>query len=161
MAPPKAEVSGAMMKIFVDADGCPVKEEIYRVARRHRLAVRVVANSWMRTPHDPLVEMKVVSGRFDAADDWIVEQVTESDLVVTADIPLAARCLEKGATVLGHRGRPFTEDSIGDALASRELMAQLRDMGVVSGGPRPFEKKDRSSFLHSLDEAIRKHQKKT
>ena len=144
------------MRIFVDADGCPVKEEIYRVARRHGLPVRVVANSWMRTPSDPRVEMKVVSGAFDAADDWIVEQVTENDLVVTADIPLAARCLEKGATVLGHRGRPFTEDSIGEALAGRELMTQLREMGVVSGGPRPFNRKDRSSFLHNLDEAIRK-----
>ena len=143
------------LRIFIDADGCPVKEEVYRVARRHGLSVRVVANSWMRTPSDSLIELKVVSGAFDAADDWIVEETTEKDLVVTADIPLAARCLEKGAKVLGHRGRPFTEDSIGEALASRELMTQLRDMGVVSGGPRPFEKKDRSSFLHSLDEAIR------
>ncbi len=125
------------------------------MARRHGLPVRVVANSWLRTPGDALVELQVVSGAFDAADDWIVEAVTEKDLVVTADIPLAARCLKKGAKVLGHRGRPFTEDSIGEALASRELMSQLRDMGVVSGGPRPFEKKDRSSFLHSLDEAIR------
>jgi hypothetical protein len=139
----------------VDADGCPVKEEVYRVARRHDLLVRVVANSRMRVPDDRQVELKVVSGAFDAADDWIVEVVTEKDLVVTADIPLAARCLEKGAKVLGHRGRPFTEDSIGEALASRELMSQLRDMGVVSGGPAPFAKKDRSSFLHSLDEAIR------
>lgn len=145
-----------MVTIFVDADGCPVKEEIYRVARRHGLPVRVVANSWMRTPNDSLVELEVVSGAFDAADDWIVEQVTENDLVVTADIPLAARCLEKGAAVLGHRGRPFTEDSIGEALASRELMTQLREMGVVSGGPKPFNPRDRSSFLHSLDEAIRK-----
>ncbi len=125
------------------------------MARRHRLPVRVVANSWMRTPDDQGVELKVVSGAFDAADDWIVESVTDKDLVVTADIPLAARCLEKGARVLGHRGRPFTKDSIGEALASRELMSQLREMGVVSGGPRPFAKKDRSSFLHSLDEAIR------
>ena len=141
--------------ILVDADACPVKEEIYRVARRHRLPVRVVANSWMQTPSDSLVELKVVSGAFDAADDWIAEQATEKDLVVTADIPLAARCLEKGAKVLGHRGRPFTEESIGEALASRELTAQLREMGVVSGGPRPFAKKDRSSFLHNLDEAVR------
>lgn len=148
------------MIIFVDADGCPVKEEIYRVARRYDLSVRVVANSWMRTPSGGRVRMEVVSGAFDAADDWIAEAVTETDLVVTADIPLAARCLEKGAKVLGHRGRPFTEDSIGDALASRELMSQLRDMGVVSGGPAPFAKKDRSSFLHSLDEAIRELERK-
>ncbi len=141
--------------IFIDADGCPVKDEIYRVARRHGLPVRVVANSWLRTPSDSLVELTVVSGAFDAADDWIAEAVTEKDLVVTADIPLAARCLEKGAKVLGHRGRPFTEDSIGEALASRELMSQLRDMGIASGGPPPFAKKDRSSFLHNLDEAIR------
>ncbi len=148
------------MIIFIDADGCPVKEEVYRVARRHRLPVRVVANHWMRTPSDGQVEMQVVSGAFDAADDWIAERVTRADLVVTADIPLAARCLEKGAKVLGHRGRPFTEDSIGEALASRELMTQLREMGVVSGGPRPFAKKDRSSFLHSLDEAIREQERK-
>lgn len=141
--------------LFVDADGCPVKEEIYRVARRHGVRVTLVANSWMRTPGDDLMELVVVSGTFDAADDWIVERVAENDLVVTADIPLAARCLEKGAKVLGHRGRPFTEESIGEALASRELMAQLRDMGVASGGPRPFEKKDRSRFLHHLDEAVR------
>ncbi len=141
--------------IFVDGDGCPVKEEIYRVARRHSLPVMVVANSWMRIPSDRLVELKVVSAAFDAADDYIAEAATETDLVVTADIPLAARCLEKGAKVLGHRGRPFTEDSIGEALAARELMTQLREMGVASGGPRPFEKKDRSNFLHSLDQAIR------
>lgn len=143
------------MNLFVDADGCPVKEEIYRVARRHGVRVTLVANSWLRTPGDDLVELVVVSGAFDAADDWIVERVVEKDLVVTADIPLAARCLEKGAKVLGHRGRRFTEESIGEALASRELMAQLRDMGVASGGPRPFEKKDRSRFLHQLDEAVR------
>ena len=142
------------MIIYVDADGCPVKEEVYRVARRHDLPVRLVANSWMRIPDDRRVKLKVVSGAFDAADDWIVKVVSAKDLVVTADIPLAARCLEKGAKVIGHRGRPFTEDSIGEALASRELMSQLREMGVVSGGPRPFAKKDRSSFLHSLDEAV-------
>ena len=141
--------------LFVDGDGCPVKEEVYRVARRHRLRVVVAANSWMRVPGDALVELKVVGRAFDAADDWIAENATDRDLVITADIPLAARCLESGAIVLGHKGRRFTEDSIGDALASRELMSQLRDMGVVSGGPRPFEKKDRSRFLHGLDEAIR------
>ena len=143
------------LTIFVDADACPVKEEIYRVARRRGHRVQVVANSWMRVPAESFVALQVVSGTFDAADDWIVEETTEKDLVVTADIPLAARCLEKGSKVLGHRGRPFTEESIGEALASRELATQLRDMGIVSGGPRPFEKKDRSSFLHNLDEAIR------
>ena len=148
------------MIIYVDADGCPVKEEIYRVARRHGLAVRVVANSWMRTPGESPIELKVVSGAFDAADDWIAEAVTDQDLVITADIPLAARCLDKGAQVLGHRGRPFTEESIGEALASRELMSQLRDMGLASGGPPPFAKKDRSSFLHNLDETIRSLKKR-
>lgn len=148
------------MIIYIDGDGCPVKEEIYRVARRHGLPVRVAANSWMRTPSESLIELTVVSGAFDAADDWIVEAVKENDLVITADIPLAARCLEKGAKVLGHRGRPFTEESIGEALASRELMSQLRDMGLASGGPPPFAKKDRSSFLHNLDEAIRRLKKR-
>jgi uncharacterized protein YaiI (UPF0178 family) len=143
-----------LLKIFIDADACPVKQETYRVAKRYGLQVTLVANSWMQTPHGELVELVVVGGKFDEADDWIVEQIGEDDIAITADIPLAGRCLEKGAQVLGPKGRPFTEESIGDALATRELMSQLRDMGAVSGGPAPFAKQDRSNFLQGLDKAI-------
>lgn len=143
-----------MIQIYVDADACPVKEEIYRVAKRHELKVLVVANSRMGIPRDPLFELVIVSGRFDAADDWIAERADAASIVVTADIPLAARGLAKGARVLDPRGRPFSEDSIGDALASRELSAFLRDMGELGGGPRPYSPKDRSRFLGELENQI-------
>ena len=146
-------------RLIVDADACPVKDEVYRVAKRYGLKTLVVANSPMGVPPDALVELVVVAGDFDAADDWIAGQVTAADIVVTADIPLAARCLEAGARALDHKGRVFTPDSIGDALASRELMAHLRQLGDITGGPRPFTPRDRSSFLQSLDalvHAIRK-----
>ncbi len=143
-----------MLSIFVDADACPVKDEVYRVARRYGLSVRLVANQWMRVPGESEIELVVVDGDFDAADDWIVEHAGENDVVITADIPLAARCLEKGARVIGPKGREFKEDSIGDALATRELMSQLRDMGEVGQGPPPFEKKDRSRFLQQLDVVV-------
>lgn len=143
-----------MINIYVDADACPVKEEVFRVAKRHGLTVHVVANSRLNLPRDPLFKLVVVSGRFDAADDWIVEQATASDIVVTADIPLAARGLGKGARVLDPKGRPFTDASIGDALASREISAFLRDMGQVGGGPKPFAPADRSRFLGALENQI-------
>ena len=143
-----------MPTIYVDADACPVKQEVYRVAERYSMRVVLVANAWMRTPHHDWVELQVVSDGFDAADDWIVEESQAGDIVITADIPLAARCLENGAAVLGPKGKDFTEDNIGDALASRELLATLRDMGTVSGGPAPFDKKDRSRFLQRLDAII-------
>ena len=145
-----------MTQIYIDADGCPVKDEVYKVALRHRVKVFVVANSRMRRPAQGDVEVVAVPGAFDAADDWIAERAGKGDVVISADIPLAARCLEKGARVLGPKGRAFTEDSIGEALASRELSSQLREMGVISGGPAPFGKRDRSRFLHSLDEMLRK-----
>ncbi len=143
-----------MPGIFVDADACPVKEEVYRVARRYGVRVTLVADAWMRTPDDGGIELVVVKGDFDAADDWIAEHVGAGDVVITADIPLAARCLEQGARVLGIKGREFTEDSIGEALASRELMSELRDLGVATGGPAPFDKRDRSTFLQRLDEIL-------
>ncbi len=144
-----------MPDVFVDADACPVKEEVYRVARRHALEVTLVSNSWMRTPLDERIRLVVVGGGLDAADDWIAEHVREDDIVVTADIPLASRCLEKGAQALAPAGRVFTEEMIGEALATRELLSQLREAGVVTGGPPPFEKRDRSRFLQNLEEAIR------
>ena len=143
-----------MPDIYVDADACPVKEEVYRVAKRYGIPVFVVANRGMRVPREPGVELVVVGGGFDAADDWIAERAGGDDIVISADIPLADRCLKAGARVLGPRGKPFTEDSIGDAMAGRELLSQLRDMGEVSGGPAPISKKDRSLFLHRLDEMV-------
>ncbi len=149
-----------MTEIYVDADACPVKEEVYRVAQRYGLRVVLVSNAWLRVPNEEWLELVVVGAELDAADAWIVEHVSGDDIVVTADIPLAAMCLEKGAGVLGPRGRPYTEDSIGGALATRELMSQLREMGEVSGGPPPFEKRDRSQFLQALDRMINAVQKR-
>jgi len=142
------------IKLYIDADACPVKNEVFRVARRHQLKVYLVSNSSMRIPPDEFIEQIIVHGGFDAADDWIATHITETDIAVTADIPLAARCLKKGARVLDPKGRVFSEDSIGDALANREFTAFLRDMGTITGGPPPFEPRDRSRFLQRLDELI-------
>jgi uncharacterized protein YaiI (UPF0178 family) len=140
--------------IYVDADACPVKAEVVKVAERHGLAVVFVANAWLTVPRAPRVRVQVVSGAFDAADDWIAGQVQRDDVVVTADIPLAARCVKSGARVLGPSGKPFTDDNIGNALATRELMADLRAYGV-GGGPPPFGPKDRSRFLEALERVLR------
>jgi len=144
-----------VLDIYIDADGCPVKPEVYRVAARHGLKVTIVANSWMQTPRDESVRLVLVAGQFDSVDDWIVEHVTENDIVVSGDIPLASRCMKKGAKVLDTRGRVFTEDSIGEALATRDLLAHLREIGAVTGGPAPIGKQDRSRFLQGLDEVVR------
>ncbi|MCP4679388.1 MAG: YaiI/YqxD family protein [Deltaproteobacteria bacterium] len=143
-----------MLEIFIDADACPVKAEVYRVAERYGLLVTLVTNKWMRAPVKQWVKLVVVERNLDAADDWIAEKVDVDDIVVTADIPLAARCLEKGALVLGNTGHPFTEDNIGDAMATRDLMSELREIGNITGGPPPFSKRDRSRFLQKLDEMI-------
>jgi uncharacterized protein YaiI (UPF0178 family) len=140
--------------IYVDADGCPVRQEIDRVARRTKLPVVLVSNSWMRVPQRDGVELVVVGDGLDEADDWIAERAGKGDIVVTTDIPLAARCLEKGAYALGPRGHEFTEDTIGEALAGRELSAHLRESGIVTPGARPLEKKDRSRFLQQLDAIV-------
>ena len=143
-----------MLEIFIDADGCPVKQEVFRVAQRYQLQVTVVANTRIQIPKGDWVRLVVVEGQFDAADDWIVEQASADDIVVSGDILLAARCLEKDAQVLGHRGDTFTRDSIGEALAMRASLAHLRELGTITGGPAPFEKRDRSRFLQRLDETI-------
>lgn len=140
--------------IYVDADACPVKSEIYRVAERHRVKVFVVSNSYLQVPQDLLIERVVVSSGFDAADDWIAERAGRGAIVITADIPLASRCVKAGAEVIGPTGRPFSEASIGMALATRNLMEDLRAMGDVTGGPKAFSPKDRSAFLSALDVAI-------
>lgn len=142
------------VSILVDADACPVKDEIYRVAQRHRVRVVVVSNAWMRVPESPLVSRKVVSDGFDAADDRIVEMADNRSLVVTSDILLAERALKAGATVLAPTGKPFTTSSIGSAIATRAIMADLRAGGDQIGGPRPFSKADRSHFLQALDREI-------
>ena len=141
-------------RILVDADACPVKDEVYRVAFRHRVAVKVVSNMRMRVPEHALVERVVVSDKFDAADDWIADTAGPRDVVVTGDILLADRALKAGATVLGHNGKPFTDASIGGAIATRSIMADLRVGGDIVGGPPPFAKADRSRFLQALDEAL-------
>lgn len=142
-----------MGTIYLDGDACPVKNESYKVAQRHGLEVTVVANSWMRLPPLPHIRLEVVDDGFDAADDWIAEHAQPGDIVVTADIPLADRCLKAGARVLGPTGHPFTEANIGNALATRGLMSELRDSGVVRGGPAPMADRDRSRFLQALDAA--------
>jgi uncharacterized protein len=143
-----------VLNIYVDADACPVKEEVYRVARRYALNVTLVANSPQRIPDDERFSLIVVREGMDVADDWIAEHAGEGDIVITADIPLAARCLRNGARVIGTTGRPFTEDNVGGALATREILSELRGAGELTSGPPPFEKKDRSRFLQSLDTAI-------
>jgi hypothetical protein len=143
------------MRLFVDADACPVKDEIYRVAGRHRIPVTLVANARMWVPTNPSIELVVVQEGLDAADDWIVEQAQPLDLVVTGDVPLASRCIALGARVISPRGEPFSEDNVGDALATRDLLAELRSAGLATGGPPPVDERQRSRFLQQLDEMIR------
>jgi hypothetical protein len=138
----------------VDADACPVKDEVYKVAFRHEVPVAIVSNSIMRIPVHPLVERMVVSDAFDAADDWIAERANPAAVVITTDILLADRCLKAGATVIAPTGKPFTTSSIGAAIATRAIMADLRAGGDAIGGPAPFSKKDRSRFLSALDQAL-------
>ena len=142
--------------IYVDADACPVKEEVYRVAHRHSVKVLVVSNAFMMAPRDPLIERVIVGQGFDAADDWIAERAGAGDVVVTSDIPLAHRALKAGAQVIAPTGRAFDEASIGMALATRDLMQGLRATGEITGGPKPFSARDRSAFLSALDQALRR-----
>lgn len=145
-----------MLHIYVDADSCPVKQEVYRVAKRYQLQVTLVAAQWFRVPQEAWIHLEVVkeTGDLDAADDWIAGRAAAGDIVISDDIILASRCLATGARALTPRGRVFTEESIGEALAARELMADLREAGEVTGGPPPFEKADRSRFLQRLDEIV-------
>ncbi len=144
------------LRILVDADACPVKDEVYHVALRYEVPVVIVANSYIRIPEHPLISRQIVSDGFDAADDWIAEEADAASIIITADIPLADRSLKAGARVLGHNGKPFTPDSIGGALATRAIMADLRVgvAGIGAGGPGPFSKADRSRFLSALDAAV-------
>jgi uncharacterized protein YaiI (UPF0178 family) len=146
-------------RIYVDADACPVKDEIYRVAARYEVPVTVVANGFIRVPQDPLIERIAAGAGMDAADDWIAERAGAGDIVITADVPLASRCVKAGAAVVSPTGRLFTEDSMGMTLAVRNLMHDLRSAGEVTRGPRPFSPRDRSAFLSALDEMIRRLQR--
>jgi len=141
-------------RIFVDADGCPVKEEACRVGQRYHLEVTLVSNAWMRVPEGDHIELIIVDGGFDAADNWIVEHAEANDIVITTDIPLAARCVEKNVLALSPKGRIFTESAIGGDLANREFSSQMREHGMMTGGPAPFSKRDRSLFLQKLDQLI-------
>tara|TARA_R110000868_G_C10866789_1_gene761950 strand:+ start:144 stop:599 length:456 start_codon:yes stop_codon:yes gene_type:complete len=149
------------MEIYVDADACPVKEEVLRVAERHNLLVHIVSNSGMRPSRNPMVRQVIVPQTPDAADDWIAAHIKADDICITADIPLAARCIEQGASSLHSNGKPFTTESIGMALAMRDLMQQLREAGDVKGTNPPFTKEDRSRFLRSLEDTIQAHLRKT
>jgi uncharacterized protein YaiI (UPF0178 family) len=146
-------------RIYVDADACPVKDEIYRVAGRHGLPVSVVAGNFIRVPQDPLIERIAAGSGMDAADDWIAERAGRGDIVITSDIPLASRCVKAGAEVIAPNGKPFSEQSIGMTLAVRNLMTDLRSSGEVTGGPRSFAPRDRSAFLSALDQTIRRIQR--
>ena len=143
-----------MLTILVDADGCPVKEEIFRVAIKWGIKAVLVSNKRLRCPMSPLISSVVVGGNFDSADDWIVDNASAGDIVVTADIQLASRALDKDARVINPNGRLFTKETIGEAMATRELLASLRESGIQTGGPAPFKPKDRSLFLHVLQEEI-------
>lgn len=147
-------------RIYVDADACPVKDEIYRVALRHGVPVSVVAGNFIRVPHDPLIERIAAGSGMDAADDWIAERARPGDVVITSDIPLASRCVKAGADVIAPNGKPFTEESIGMTLAVRNLMTDLRSAGEVTGGPRSFAPRDRSTFLSALDQTLRRIQRR-
>jgi uncharacterized protein YaiI (UPF0178 family) len=157
LARPAQQGHGTTMtpiEILVDADACPVKNEIYKVAGRHGLKVHVVSNSFINVPRDPLIERVIVAEGMNKADDWIAERAAPGKIVITADIPLASRSVKAGASVIAPNGRVFTEDSIGLALATRNLMDELRSAGAVTGGPKPFSPRDRSAFLAALDQAI-------
>jgi uncharacterized protein YaiI (UPF0178 family) len=143
-----------LLNIFVDADACPVKQEVYRVAARYRINVTLVANSWMRVPTEDGFVLQVVGNGVDEADNWIVAHVTPDDIVVTADILLASRCVKAGAHAISPTGKAYTGENIGDAVATRNLLAELRGNGEITGGPAPFSKRDKSNFLQKLDQVI-------
>lgn len=149
-----------LLTILVDGDACPVKPEVFKVAERYNVPVVVVANSFVNLPRNPLFSRMIVSDGFDAADDWIAEQADAASIVVTADVPLAARAVKAGSTAIAPNGRPFTEAGMGLVLATRNLMTELRAAGEVTSGPRAFSARDRSTFLSALDEAVNRLRRK-
>lgn len=159
MVPPDGAPVDTAITIFVDADACPVKDEVYKVAQRYKVKVYVVANAPMMVPKTPAIERILVAEGPDVADDWIAERARSGGIVITADVPLAARCIKTGAAVIAPYGKAFTPQSIGDALATRNLMDSLRSSGEITGGPKPFTPRDRSTFLSALDLAISRLQR--
>lgn len=151
--------SNGLPDIYVDADACPVKAEVCKVARRYRLQVILVANARMRVTEPDVARLVIVNGDINAADDWIAEQVIAGDIVITADIPLASRCVKRGARVLAPTGHEWSDTNVGHALATRDLLSELRDAGAMLGGPPPFQPRDRSRFLQSLDQIIQDHKR--
>ncbi len=160
MAETREEPKPQAIRVFVDADACPVKPEIYRVAERYGLKVYVVANAFMAVPRSDMIERVIVPEGPDIADNWIAERAGDSDIVITADIPLAGRCVKKGATVVGPTGKPFTDDSMGMALATRDLLTDLRSAGATTRGPAPLSRQDISRFLSALDLAVTRLKRK-
>jgi len=150
----------SIIRVLIDADACPVKDEIYRVATRLGVPVSVVAGQLIRVPQDPLIERVAAGSGMDAADDWIAERAGPGDVVITSDIPLASRCVKAGAEVIAPNGKPFSEASIGLTLAVRNLMTDLRSSGEITGGPKSFSPRDRSTFLSALDQTIRRIQRR-
>lgn len=148
------------LTVYIDADACPVKDETYKVAARYGLPVVVVSNSFIQIPKSPLISRMIVDAGLDVADDWIVEQATAGDIIITNDIPLAGRVLEKAACAIAANGREFTQDSIGAALAHRSIMEHIRSTGEITGGPAPFAAADRSRFLQSLDQVVTRERRK-
>lgn len=148
------------IRIFIDADACPVKDEVYKVAARYGLKTFVVSNAFMMVPRTPLIEQVVVDAGPDVADDWIAEHIAPGDIAVTNDIPLAERVLKAGGQAIAPNGKPFTADSIGSAIAQRALMEQLRSTGDILGGPKPFDRNDRSRFLQALDAAVQREKRR-
>jgi uncharacterized protein len=146
-------------RIFIDADACPVKDEVYKVAARYGLMTFVVSNSFIQIPQSALIQRRIVDAGPDVADDWIADECQPGDIVITNDIPLADRVLKAGGAALAPNGRPFTSDSIGSALAQRSIMEHIRSTGEVTGGPRPFDRSDRSRFLQALDEAVQRQRR--
>ena len=153
-------MTGEPIRIFIDADACPVKDEVYRVAERYGLHTFVVSNSFMMIPRSPMIERIIVDAGPDVADDWIAEHTAPGDIAVTNEIPLADRVLKAGGHAVAPNGKPFTPDSIGSAIATRALMEQLRSTGEITGGPKPFDRSDRSRFLQALDQIIQKERRK-
>ena len=160
MAETREEPKPQAIRVFVDADACPVKPEIYRVAERYGLMVYVVANAFMAVPRSDMIERVIVPEGPDIADNWIAERAGDSDIVITADIPLAGRCVKKGAPVVGPTGKPFTDDSMGMALATRDLLTDLRSAGATTRGPAPLSRQDISRFLSALDLAVTRLKRK-
>jgi len=154
-------MSSPAIRIFVDADACPVKDECYKVAARYGLKTFVVSNSFMQVPRTPLIEQVVVDAGPDVADDWIAERIAPGDIAITNDIPLAERVLQAGGQAISPKGKPFTIDSIGSAIAQRAIMEQLRSTGEFTGGPKAFDRNDRSKFLQALDEAVQRARRRS